>query len=133
MASVHFLSDYRRENSLINRQSLSLYPPPKIADADIFSRDFSRVEHIVFAVLKLREILRYHIHDNEEWQFLLLGVLDAAYHFSSHSPAFLQETALSLKEYILAEMTVENNRDMINALLLCDLVQKSPLRIEKQR
>ncbi len=128
MGTVHALSEYRD----IGQEELPiqsvLYAPPVIKDSEIFARDFTKLESVVFAVLKIREILRYHVRTNEEWQFHVLGLLDAAYNYSPDKPELLTETAQSLKGYVLEEINTENNRDMTKALLLCDLIQKSPAR-----
>jgi hypothetical protein len=83
---------------------------------------------VVFAVLKIREILRYHVKDNEEWQYHLLCLLDVAYHFEAAKSQLLVETCHALKEYIMTSMTQDNASDLTAALLLCDLVEKSPAR-----
>lgn len=128
MSQVVSLDAFRAHKVAKDSPPLSPYPPPIINDGQIFARNYSELEAVVFAVLKVREILRYHIHDNEEWQYHLLCLLDVAYHFDAMKGQLLIESCRSLKEYILSSMTPENSDDLTAALLICDLIEKSPAR-----
>lgn len=129
MATVIALDDYRsHSNDGRHRLKSVLHPPPITNDSEIFGRDYSQIDNVVFAILKVREILRYHIFSNEEWQYLILCVLDAAYHFDARKSELLREATSLLKDYILEEMDSRNGKDMMSALLLLDLVEKSPAR-----
>jgi hypothetical protein len=132
MGTVIALDQYRMRRDPDRELHTLLAPPPRINDGQIFARDYSKLDGIVFAVLKIREILRYHVQTNEEWQYLALQVLDAAYHFDAERSALLHEAAESLKEYILGEMDSRNGRDMTAALLLLDLVEKAPRNRDRQ-
>ncbi|NJB69046.1 hypothetical protein GGQ74_002740 [Desulfobaculum xiamenense] len=116
-----------------HRQTLAPAPevPPKrpvINDGQIFARNYSDPEGLVFAVLKIREVLRYHMRDDDGWQPLALAMLDAAYHFEAARSEALADACRALKDYMLAGMTPDNASDMTAALLLCDLIEKSPAR-----
>lgn len=126
MGSVIALDAYRRGRDPQSRLESVLYPRPHINDSEIFARDYTQIDSVVFAVLKIREILRYHVRSNEEWQYLVLCVLDAAYHFDAQKSQILKEATLSLKDYVLGEMNTRNGKDMTAALLLLDLIEKSP-------
>ncbi|WP_028588665.1 hypothetical protein [Desulfocurvus vexinensis] len=132
MGTVIALDQYRMRKDPGRELHTLLAPPPRINDGQIFSRDYSKLDGIVFAVLKIREILRYHVQTNEEWQYLALQVLDAAYHFDAGHSALLREATGSLKDYILEEMDQDNGKDMTAALLLLDLIEKAPRFRERQ-
>jgi len=132
MGTVIALDQYRMSKDPGKELRTLLTPPPRINDGQIFSRDYSKLDGIVFAVLKIREILRYHVQTNEEWQYLALQVLDAAYHFDAGQRALLREATGSLKDYILEEMDQDNGKDMTAALLLLDLIEKAPRFRERQ-
>ncbi len=132
MGTVIALDAYRMSKNPEEHLRSILYPPPRINDGQIFARDYSKLDGIVFAVLKIREILRYHVTTNEEWQYLALQVLDAAYYFNAEKSELLREATRSLKDYILEEMDKRNGKDMTSALLLLDLIEKSPKFRQKQ-
>ena len=132
MGTVIALDKFRLSRNPEEHLRSMLYPPPRINDSQIFARDYSKLDGIVFAVLKIREILRYHVQTNEEWHYLVLQVLDAAYYFNAEKSALLHEATGSLKDYILEEMDTRNGKDMTAALLLLDLVAKAPKFREKQ-
>ncbi|MBU1003716.1 MAG: hypothetical protein KKE73_14475 [Proteobacteria bacterium] len=126
MGTVIALEQYRQRQVPDEHLDSVLYPRPRINDSEIFSKDYSRLENVVFAILKVREILRYHIFTNEEWHYLILCVLDAAYYFDTEKSQLLKEATTSLKNYILDEINARNGKDMTAALLLMDLIEKSP-------
>ncbi len=126
MGSVFSLEAYRRKARAKTSSTSLDYTKPRIDDSEIFAHDYTTLKGIVFAVLKLRDILRYHVQTNEEWQFLLLGVLDAACKYDPQKPLLLREAILPAKEYILCEMDRTNEKDMSAGLLLLDLLEKSP-------
>ncbi|BBD09054.1 hypothetical protein [Desulfovibrio ferrophilus] len=126
MGSVIALEQYKKRQAPEKHLDSVLYPRPRINDSEIFSKDFTRLENVVFAILKVREILRYHVHSNEEWQYLILCVLDAAYYFDAQKSQLLKEATTTLKDYILDETNARNGKDMTSALLLMDLIEKSP-------
>lgn len=131
MGTVIALDEYRKDRGAEHELRSMLYPKPVINDSQIFARDYSKLDGIVFAVLKIREILRYHA-ENEEWQYLVLQILDAAYYFNAEQSALLREATGSLKDYVLGEMNTHNGKDMTAALLLLDLIEKAPKFREKQ-
>ena len=126
MGSVIALDQYRHDREPETSLNSVLYPRPRINDSEIFARNYADIESVVFAILKIREILRYHIRTNEEWHYLILCVLDATYHFDAQKSQILKEATGSLKDYVLGEMNAKNGKDMTAALLLLDLIEKSP-------
>ncbi|WP_461210667.1 hypothetical protein [Desulfocurvus sp. DL9XJH121] len=126
MGSVIALDEFRRAKEPECGLEATLYPRPRINDSEIFARDYTSIGGQVFAILKIREILRYHVRSNEEWQYLILCVLDAAYHYDPGKSQILKEAVRSLKDYVLGEVNTRNNKDMTSALLLLDLIEKSP-------
>ena len=126
MGSVIALEEYKRAREPERSLRSVLYPRPRINDSEIFARNYADIESVVFAILKIREILRYHIQTNEEWHYLILCVLDAAYHFDAQKSQILKEATSSLKDYVLGEMNAKNGKNMTAALLLLDLIEKSP-------
>jgi len=131
MGTVIALDHFKKRQRPEERLDSLLYPKPRINDSEIFSKDYTRLENVVFAILKIREILRYHVHTNEEWHYLILCVLDAAYYFDNDKSQLLKESTGPLKDYILGETNAKNGKDMTAALLLVDLIEKSP-RMKKQ-
>lgn len=126
MGTVIALEEYRKRLNPEQHLDSLLYPKPRINDSEVFSKDYTRLENVVFAILKVREILRYHVQTNEEWHYLILCVLDAAYYFDKDKSQLLKEATASLKDYILGETNARNGKDMTAALLLVDLIEKSP-------
>lgn len=101
-------------------------PRPRISDAQIWSRDYTRLESVVFATTKIKEILEYHFPFDEGWSGPLLNLLDAIYHLRQWGLEEVAAAGSEIKDYILIGMTPENKRDLSAALLLIDLVEKTP-------
>ena len=100
---------------------------PRINDAEILARDYSELDNIIFGILKIRQILSYYVHTNDEWQYLILCLLNTAYDLDEGQNALLHEATLPLKQYILDEMDDRSKRDMTAALLILDLIEKTPV------
>ncbi|AMK10297.1 hypothetical protein [Pseudodesulfovibrio indicus] len=104
-------------------------PRPVIRGGDIWGRDYTQVEAMVFGLLKVREIGLYHAGTGDpELDTLCLEALDAAYRVTDLGTARLKATIKPLKEWLLAAMTEDNKRDISWALVLTDLIEKSPLK-----
>jgi len=99
---------------------------PHINDGEILARDYSELDNIIFGILKIRQILSYYVHTNDEWQYLILCLLNTAYDLDEGQDELLYEAILPLKEYILDEMNSRSKRDMTSALLILDLIEKTP-------
>ena len=128
MGSVVALDEFR--DSLQDKVPRSKRPPrPKISGGEIWGRNYNEVEAIVFGLLKVRSIVAYHmgVHDHT-FDYLCLNSLEAAYEIHEVGPAKLKVMIMPLKEWILDEMTEENKRDMSWALVLLDLIEKSPTK-----
>jgi hypothetical protein len=127
MAQVASLADYRarREAQAPPRPSPET-PAPRIDDGEILSRDYTRTPDIVFGLLKIREILGYHLFYDEAWKGLLLDLLDAACRPGDEQTGRLARAALNLKDHIVEEMVPDSYHDLSAALLITDLVEKTP-------
>lgn len=84
---------------------------------------------MVFGLLKVRDIVAFHEGDlNQEFDHFCLNGLEAAYNFPDIGPLKLKEAVKPLKEWILDSMTEDNKRDMSWALVILDLIEKSPTK-----
>lgn len=103
--------------------------PPRINDGEIFSRNYATLDGMVFGVLKIREILDYHLGSEGEWTSLLLGLTDAAHAWLGGDQDRMEDIhdhVLALKGIIFEAITPASHRTLSNALLLLDLIQKAP-------
>lgn len=128
MGSVVAIKEFRE--SLEQRD---LRPPrrerPKISGGEIWGRNYNEVEAIVFGLLKIRDVVAFHTGDHDQaFDHLCLNGLEAAYNISEFGPLKLKETIKPIKEWILDEMTEDNKRDMSWALVIVDLIEKSPVK-----
>ncbi len=123
--NVVVMDEYRK-----NRQQ---YEPPSAAvpvinDGEIFSHNYATLDGMVFGVLKVREILGYHLGPEGEWPGLLMGLMDAANAWRKGGDSLddLHDHVLALKGIIFEAITPASHRTLSNALLLLDLMQKAP-------
>ena len=128
MGSVVALDDFRQS---IERKDLS--PPrrerPEIRGGEIWGRDYNTVEAIVFGLLKIRDIVAFYAGDNDyAFDQLCLDGLEAAYRIDDFGTYRLKQAIRPVKEWILDEMTEDNKRDMSWALVIADLIEKSPVK-----
>ena len=103
--------------------------PPRINDGEIFSRNYATLSGMTFGVLKIREIMEYHLGLEGEWPSLLLGLMDAAHAWLEGDQDRLEDIhdhVLALKGIIFEAITPASHRTLSNALLLLDLIQKAP-------
>ncbi|WP_319541551.1 hypothetical protein [uncultured Pseudodesulfovibrio sp.] len=102
---------------------------PKIRGGEIWGRDYTEVEAIVFGLLLIRDIVAYHQGGlNTDFDQFCLNGLEAAYRVNDLGPARLKAAIKPIKEWILDDMTEDNKRDMSWALVLADLIEKSPTK-----
>ena len=128
MGSVVALDEFRQTLGKQERKGAAA-PRPVIRGGDIWGRDYREVEAVVFGLLKVREIGRYHAGtDDPELDTLCLEALDAAYRVEDLGTARLKAAVKPLKEWLLAALTDDNKRDISWALVLTDLIEKSPLK-----
>ncbi len=126
MGSVVALDQFRESIEL--KKAGPVRPPrPQISGGEIWGRDYSEVEAIVFGLLKVRDILAHYMGGNDHsFDQLCMDSLDAAYTIHDGGPARLKLAIKPLKEWILDEMTEDNKRDLSWALVILDLIEKSP-------
>lgn len=102
---------------------------PVIRGGDIWGRNYTEIEAIVYGLLTIRDIVAFYDGDlNKDFDQLCLNGLDAAYSILDVGPAKLKESIKPIKEWILDSMTEDNKRDMSWALVLADLIEKSPTK-----
>ena len=99
---------------------------PYINDSQIWSRDYSKLESVVFGALKIREVLNYYLYYEDVWAYLLLNLLDAAAHSSPEDHAGLTEAAEHLRNYMIQAVDAANRKNMHAALLILDLIERAP-------
>ncbi len=128
MGSVVALDQFREA---INKKKAGPVRPPRppISGGEIWGRDYTEVEAVVFGLLKVRDILAHHMGGNDHSldQFCM-DSLDAAYNIHERGLSNLKTAIKPLKEWILDEMTEDNKRDLSWALVILDLVEKSPVK-----
>ncbi len=121
------LAEFRQNRQDAVPQTLGT--PPRINDGEIFSRNYATMEGLVFGVLKIREILDYHLGPDGEWTSLLMGLMDASNAWQGGAQDRLDDIhdhVLALKGLIFEAITPASHRNLSNALLLLDLIQKAP-------
>jgi len=116
------------------RDKLAPYPDPPdefagepyINDSQVWSKDYSKPENVVFGILKIREVLNYYLYYEDVWAYLLLNLLDAAAHATPGDHVELAEAAAQLRNYMLQAVDAGNRRNMYAAMLILDLIEKAP-------
>lgn len=128
MGSVVALDQFRQAR-LNEKQGPARPPRPSISGGEVWGRDYKEVEAVVFGLLKVRGIMAHHMgsHDHA-FDYLCMEGLEAAYAVSEAGPMKLKESIKPLKEWILDEMTEDNKRDLSWALVILDLIEKSPTK-----
>jgi hypothetical protein len=137
MAQVIALDEYRNRRKELTRPVEEPPERPVFRADDVWGRNYTELEAIVFGLLKVREALRYYTLYDRDMEELFLGVLDAAYHLGRQREGEepeqddglirLKAAVLPLKEYILENMTEDAVKPMKTALIILDLIEKSPL------
>ncbi|HML55989.1 MAG TPA: hypothetical protein PKC79_17985 [Solidesulfovibrio magneticus] len=99
---------------------------PHISDRDLWTRDYRETDNIVYAIMKIKEILDYHLYFDDVWPYLLLSFMESVHTSRQGGNEDLPATGASLKDYVLSAVTADNKRDLSMVLLLADLIEKSP-------
>lgn len=127
MAQILSFDAYRRE-----KERSRVGPPvrnprrPRLNDRELWTRDYREAENIIFAILKIKEILDYHLYYDDVWPFLLLSFMEAVHNLNQGREDDLPGTGASLKDYVLSAMSQDTKRDLSMVLLLIELLEKSP-------
>jgi hypothetical protein len=127
MATVISMREYVRD-----RVSLMAEPPeaalaePYINDSQVWSKDYSKLENVVFGTLKIREVLNYYLYYEDVWAYLILNLLDAAANATPEDHGELSEAAAHLRNYMLQAVDRTNRKNMYAAMLILDLIEKAP-------
>ncbi|MDD3312561.1 hypothetical protein [Pseudodesulfovibrio sp.] len=127
MGSVVALDAFRK-NLEADRAKASP-PRPEVSGAAVWGRDYREVEAIVYGLLQARGLVAHHegAHD-AGFDHLCMNALDAAYRVADLGPPHLKQAVAPLKRWILDAITEDNKRDLSWALVLLDLIEKSPSR-----
>jgi len=127
MGSIVALDEFRQ--AMGKKPSPKRPPRPKVSGAEVWGRDYREAESIVFGLLTVRGLMAHHMgqHDHA-FDHLCLESLEAAYQLSLSGPGRLKTVVKPLKEWILDEMTEDNKRDLSWALVILDLIEKSPIK-----
>ncbi|MEW5774667.1 MAG: hypothetical protein AB1916_14210 [Thermodesulfobacteriota bacterium] len=127
MAQVAYIEDYRARKRAQAAAEPRAPKPPHIHDGEIMSRDYTRIGDVAFGILKIREILAYHLYLDDAWPRLTLDLLHEAFLQRKDNQPQLHEAAQNLKDHIMSEMTPETHQNLSTALLIADLIEKAPL------
>lgn len=125
MAQVIALDEFRRAQS---RRMHDPAPPerPQFTAGDVWGRDYNDIEAIVYGVLTARQALRYYTQYNELLEGLFLEVMEAAYAIEDTGHIRLQDAVAPIKDYILEHLREDNMKHLKTALIILDLIEKSP-------
>jgi len=127
MAQILSLEAHRQEKE---RQRAGPHSPalrrPNLSDRELWTRDYRETDNVVFAILKIKEILDYHLYYDDVWPYLLLSFMEAVHNLKQGDEVDLPGTGASLKDYVLSAMSQDNKRDLSMVLLLIELMEKSP-------
>lgn len=127
MAQILSFDAYRRDRA--RQRAGPESPPPRrpcCSDRELWTRDYREPENIIYAVLKIKEILDYHLYYDDVWPYLLLSFMEAVHHLNRGEGHDLPGTGASLKDYVHSAVSQENKRDLSMVLLLIELMEKSP-------
>lgn len=131
MGSVVALDQFRQNLEQKNRTP-ERPPRPPISGGEVWGRNYNEVEAIVFGLLKVRGIVAHYMGEHDAaFDGLCMDSLEAAYAIAEVGPDRLKTTIKPLKEWILDEMTEDNKRDMSWALVILDLIEKSPVKRDR--
>ncbi|WP_419786102.1 hypothetical protein [Pseudodesulfovibrio sp.] len=120
--------DAFRKNMEAERARISP-PRPEIAGADVWGRDYREVEAVVYALIQARGLVAHHEGGYDaSYDHHCMQVLEAAYRVKDMGLARLKEAIAPLKVRILDSITEDNKRDLSWALVMLDLVEKSPAK-----
>lgn len=129
MGRVITSSFERRTDAARGRQGETDAPvrsSPLFSDVEIWARDYSLADGVVFGVCAVAQILSRHLGRDGRWPALLLDLLEAAGRHREDGPVPLSRSARDLKDVILGALGRENSRDFSAALLIVDLIEYTP-------
>jgi len=126
MGSVLALDEFRHAiKERENRRPVRIRPV--IRGAEIWERDYTQIEAVVFGLLKVRDILTYHLGASDsEFDHHCMDALKAAYLVQDLGTARLKAAIKPIKECLLDIITEDNKREISWALVLIDLIEKAP-------
>ncbi|WP_147819662.1 hypothetical protein [Salidesulfovibrio onnuriiensis] len=129
MGTVVALDQFRKDRDI--RGSFSMESPhrPELFGSEIWGTDYSSVEGMVFGLLKVREIAGFFFgaHD-KDFDHMLINALDKAYHYELHGHEALVAAIRPIKDDVADMINDDNRRPMSLALVILDLIEKSPAR-----
>lgn len=127
MATVISMREFIRDKvERVQRPPDEVSGEPYINDSQVWSRDYSKLENVVFGVLKIREVLNFYLYYEDVWAYLLLNLLDAAAMATPEDHAELAEAAAHLRNYMVQAVDATNRKNMFAAMLILDLIEKAP-------
>lgn len=127
MATVISMREYLRDKvERAPRATGEESGEPYINDSQVWSRDYSKLENVVFGALKIREVLNFYLYYEDVWAYLLLNLLDAAAMATPEDHAELAEAAAHLRNYMVQAVDATNRKNMFAAMLILDLIEKAP-------
>ncbi len=100
-------------------------PRPRISDTQIWARDYGKPEQMLGGLFKVREILNYHLHHEEEWKHYLLVILDALFRKGADSSETMGRHLGRLMNYLAMVFDAENRKDLGAAIIILDLVSRA--------
>jgi hypothetical protein len=120
------MATYRARKAEQTKVRDRLYPRPRVSDTDIWSRNWGRLDNVVWATVRMRDILWHHLPYAGEWELMLLDLLEAAVRQENgEKDADLGFPVQDLKEAVTERMTPLNRKDLGVVLLLLDLIYKT--------
>lgn len=127
MATVISMREYVRDRVPLMADPLDAAPAePYINDSQVWSKDYTKLENVVFGALKIREVLNYYLYYEDVWAYLILNLLDAAANATPEDHGELSEAAAHLRNYMLQAVDRANRKNMYAAMLILDLIEKAP-------
>jgi len=128
MAKIISLREFARSRGVAPPTAREIPPDgePYINDSQVWSKDYSKLENVVFGLLKIREVLNYYLYYEDVWAYLLLNLLDAAAMSTPEDHTELHEAVAHLRNYIVQAVDATNRKNMFAALLILDLIEKAP-------
>jgi hypothetical protein len=126
MAKVISLREFVRDKISPATDQPNQDGEPYINDSQVWSKDYTKLESVVFGVLKIREVLNYYLYYEDVWTYLLLNLLDAAVGATPEDHGELAEAAAHLRNYMVQAVDAVNRKNMYAVLLILDLIEKAP-------
>lgn len=131
MAQVIALDQFR-DRSHFQRMDAAPRERPVFRADDVWGRNYCEIESVVYGLLKVREALKYYTPYDAGLDDLLLEALDAAFKVKQAPKDMdrvvdLRESVLPIKDHILAHLRQDSAKHLKTALILLDLIEKSPL------